>query len=275
MSHLKLAIAKAKTKKKRDLPDFDTIWQHIKILDKRSEIIPFVPNRAQAHLMQNLTGRDILLKPRQLGFSTLIRALHESKAMTTTSRLATLAHDADTTGMLRRMSRRMWEHIPERIRPLRGTDNATTTVYANTGSEVIIKTAGSTAGGRGGTLSDVHGSEVAYWRDASDNMAGIMQAVPLGGNIVLESTPNGAQGWFYDTCMNALDGSGIWKLHFYQWWWNDEYQIPLEQGESLSYADDEIELIIKHNLKPSQIKWRRYKQQEIPHTFLQEYPLGS
>lgn len=273
MSHLLVATAKAKTRRKRQQRiTADYIQQHIKILDKQQQLIPFAPNRVQAHLAQNLTGRDLVLKSRQQGVSTYIRVLHESKAMTTRSRLATLAHDQTTTNMLRRMSKRMWEHLPDTIRPDRTADNATTTMYANTGSEVMIQTAGSSAGGRGGTLTDVHGSEVAFWKNAVDNMAGIMQAVPIHGNIVLESTPNGASGWFYDTCMEALDGTGIWKLHFYEWWWADEYQLPLERDETLDYTEAEAELVRLHNLSPQQIKWRRYKMKELPHTFKQEYP---
>lgn len=273
MSQLMIQLAKARTAKNRQRRLTPAHLQsNFKILDKDSNLIPFTPNPAQQHLMANLTGRDIILKARQLGFSTVIRALHESKAMTDTARLATLAHDQDTTDLLRRMSKRMWEHLPDTIRPQRGTDNASTTIYNNTGSEVIIKTAGSKTGGRGGTLSDVHGSEVAFWTNARDNMAGIMQAVPIYGNVVLESTPNGASGWFYDTCVEALDGNSIWALHFYEWWWDADYQIPLDDGEILDYTDDELLLITKHNLSPEQIKWRRYKIKEIPHTFLQEYP---
>lgn len=269
-----LEAVKRKTAQKRQQHTLtrDTLQPHLKILNKNNELVPFVPNKAQRHLAERLTGRDIILKARQLGFSTFVRALHETKAMTETCRLATLAHDGDTTSMLRRMSRRYWDNLPDDIRPDRGIDNATTTIYTNTGSEVIIKTAGSKAGGRGGTLSDVHGSEVAFWADASENIASIMQAVPIDGNIILESTPNGAVGWFYEECMKALSGDSVWTLHFYEWWWDDNYRLPLDKGETLTYSEDEQALVDKHGLSPDQIKWRRYKIKEIPHKFAQEYP---
>ena len=270
MSQFKLELARRHAQKRQAQPD--TIQKHLKILDKRNRLVPFTLNKAQQHLIDNLTGRDIIVKARQLGFSTVIRATHETKAMTQTARLATLAHDQNTTNLLRRMSRRFWENLPDSVRPNRSMDNAKTTIYSNTGSEVIIQTAGSSAGGRGGTLSDVHGSEVAFWQNADDNMAGIMQAVPLDGNIVLESTPNGASGWFYEACMQALDNNSVWKLHFYEWWWNDEYNIPLLDGESLTYTDEEQYLAERYNLTPEQIKWRRYKIKELPHKFKQEYP---
>jgi hypothetical protein len=95
-----------------------------------------------------------------------------------------------------------------------------------------------------------------------------------GGNpdVVLESTPNGAQGYFYELCMEALDGNSIWALHFYPWWWDDAYRIELEPGEVIAYTEDEQRLVDKHKLSPEQIKWRRQKQKELKGLFIQEYP---
>jgi phage FluMu gp28-like protein len=116
----------------------------------------------------------------------------------------------------------------------------------------------------------MHGSEVAFWPDAERIIAGAMQ----GGSpdVVLESTPNGAQGFFYERCQEALRGDSIWKLHFYPWWWDDNYFLPLDEGEILQYTDDETRLAQKNHLTAEQIKWRRSKQRELKRFFIQEYP---
>jgi hypothetical protein len=240
------------------------------ILDKQSQLRTYTPNAAQADFLANRTGRDLVLKARQLGFSTAIQADHFLSAITRTTMAVTLAHDIPTTQKLRRMAKRFYDHLPSA--PPRGLDNATTTTYPQTGSEVTIATAGSLTVGRGGTYSHIHGSEVAFWKDAESLMAGILQGVPDSGQIVLESTPNGAQGWFYDRCMEALDGNSDWTLHFYAWWWDDAYRIPLEDGEALDYSDDERTLIAAHGLDAEQIQWRRKKQRELGRLFAQEYP---
>jgi hypothetical protein len=78
--------------------------------------------------------------------------------------------------------------------------------------------------------------------------------------------------------MEALDGNSNWRLHFYEWWWLPEYQIPLEKGEVLEYTDEEIALIERVHrtsgrlLTPEQIKWRRRKKRDLKHLFAQEYP---
>ena len=148
--------------------------------------------------------------------------------------------------------------------------NAALATYPEFDSESIIATAGSKEKGRGGAYTDFHGSEVAFWPDAEKLVAGAMQ----GGRpeVILESTPNGAQGYFYDKCMEALDGDSIWTLHFYPWWWDDEYRIELKAGERLTFDDEELNLMREHGLVPEQINWRRYKKRELRRLFSQEYP---
>lgn len=243
---------------------------HLHILDKQQRLVPYTPNRAQRHYREHQTPRDLILKSRQLGFSTEIQAQDFTAAVSGTALCATLAHDDATTQKLRRMAKRFYDHLPDGLKPPRGLDNATTTTYPATGSEVTIATAGSTAVGRGGTYNRVHGSEVAFWKDAESLMAGIMQGVPQHGVIRLESTPNGAQGWFYEKCMAALDGDSEWRLHFYPWWWDDGYALPVDAP--LTYTDDEVRLVAEHGLTPEQIAWRRAKQKELGRLFAQEYP---
>ena len=241
----------------------------LKILDKQKELIPFKWNKAQQHFHDNRTGRDLVLKARQLGFSTYIQSEMFRREVTGTRAAITLAHDNDTTQMLRRMADRFYDNCKfGDTQPVREYANAGLATYPEFDSESIIVTAGSKAKGRGGSYTDFHGSEVAFWLDAEKLIAGAMQ----GGNpdVILESTPNGAQGYFYKRCLEAIAGDGVWKLHFYPWWWEAEYKIVDEQ--EIEYTDEESKLVQAHNLTHAQIKWRRNKQKELRGLFLQEYP---
>jgi len=247
----------------------------LKILNKQKQLVPLIYNPAQAHFMKNRTGRDLILKARQLGFSTAIQGELFRRAITGTTTSMTMAHDDGTTQKLRRIQERFWEHcvLPNGQRPLRKYSNATLVTYPEFDSTCVIATAGSKEAGRGDTYTDFHGSEVAFWTDAERIMAGAMQ----GGNpdIVLESTPNGTGGWFYDKCMESLSGKSVWKLHFYPWWWDPTYQNPLDipEGDFLrTLEDDEIQLIQTHKLSLPQIAWRRQKKLELRRLFPQEYP---
>ena len=82
-------------RRKHTRPDYRA---QLKILDNQTlELIPFVWNKAQADYAENRTGRDLLLKARQLGFSTFIQAENFAEAIERTTLSATLAHDDATT----------------------------------------------------------------------------------------------------------------------------------------------------------------------------------
>lgn len=245
----------------------------LRILDKDKALIPFRYNRAQRHYNARMTRKDINLKARQLGMTTKKQGDLFKYATTTTCTTLTLTHLDATTQALRRMSDRFYENIPHPFpKPLRAYANATVTTYADTGSECIIATAGSKDSARGLTVTHAHLSEVAFWKDANDVMMAVLQSIPDSGSVMVESTPNGQQGWFYDTCMGALSGDNDWTLHFYPWWYDEGYRIALDEGEVLRYEDDEIALIRLHHLSAEQIKWRRKKIVELKDLFLQEYP---
>jgi len=247
--------------------DFARVF--LRILDKDKRLKPFVWNKAQAHFHANRTGRDLILKARQLGFSTYTQGEMFRRTVTSTQTTITLAHDAETTQKLRRMADRFYEHCKfGTIQPQRKYANATLATYPEFDSTATIATAGNVETGRGDTYTEMHGSEVAFWKDAERIVAGAMQ----GGSpiVTLESTPNGAQGFFYEKCMEALSGGGVWKLHFYPWWWDENYRITSD--EAITYTDEEKALADKHRLDQSQIRWRRLKVQELSRLFVQEYP---
>lgn len=245
----------------------------LKILNKDKDLVPFRWNRAQRHFFENRTGHDLILKARQLGFTTQIQGYFFQKAVTSTTNSLTLTNLGTATTKLRIMADRFYDYCSfGELKPARSAANATMSQFPDFGSVMAIATAGSLETGRGDTYSHFHGSEVAFWADAEHIVAGAMQ----GGNpeVILESTPNGSQGYFYDLCMEAIEGNGIWKLHFFAWWWDDGYKIALEPGEVIEPTEEEAMLMVKNSmvLEPAQLKWRRYKKKELKDFFIQEYP---
>jgi hypothetical protein len=243
----------------------------LRILDKQGQLVPLRYNATQRQYLANRTGRDLVLKARQLGISTCVQAEFFRYAVIGTAITVTLAHEDDTTQRFRRMVNRFYTNIPGDRHPARKYSNARLATYPDFDSESIIATAGNTNTGRGGMATHIHGSEIAFWKDAEALMAGLMQ----GGSpswIVLESTPNGAQGYFYTKCMEALDGNRDWALHFFPWWLDPQYKQSLADGETMNYSADEQALVERYNLTPEQINWRRVKQRELKYLFSQEYP---
>lgn len=243
----------------------------LKILDKEGRLVPLRYNIVQREYLHERGRRDLVLKARQMGISTVIQAELFRLAVIGTAITVTLAHEDQTTQRFRRMVDRFYKNMPAPYRPLRRYSNSRLATYPDFDSEAIIATAGNENTGRGGMATHIHGSEVAFWKDAEALMAGLMQ----GGNpsIVLESTPNGARGYFYQKCMEALDSHGKagWNLIVIPWWVDPEYATPLDPGEVLDYTDEEQSLVAAHGLRPEQVKWRRAKQTELKGLFYQEY----
>lgn len=255
------------------LPFEEFCARYLRIQDKAGQIVPLRLNRAQRDLVNALTGHDLVLKARQLGMSTAIQAHLFWKQMRGYARTSTLCHEDDLTATLRRMADRFYDNLSGSVQPARKYANAKVTTYPTLFSESSIATVGGLAGtrkGRGMSVTHIHGSEVAFWPDAQAVMGAALQA----GNpeIILESTPNGATGWFYERCMEALDGDGPWRLHFFPWWYDDGYRLPVPEGETLIYTGEECALADKYGLTAEQICWRRAKQRELHEMFWQEYP---
>jgi hypothetical protein len=259
-----------------DFPDF--CEQYLVIQDKYDQFVPFILNNVQRHFYETVMAsgntKHLILKARRFGFTTVIQAFNFWQSMRQASRFMSMAHDETTTQFLREMARIFYDELPRPLGVQREYNNYGQTTYDN-GSRTTIKTAGSKVGGRGGTFGGgIHASEVAFWTDARSIMSGALQAVSPDAWVFLESTPNGAQGMFYEEVQKALAGNSDFALHFYPWFTYDEYRIPLDPGETLAYTDEETALVEKHNLTPAQIKWRRRKMREpeMDVLFTQEYP---
>ena len=105
----------------------DYIEHCLKIRDKDGNLIPFRLNRPQRRLYETIrqqwaAGRPvriIILKARQMGFSTLSEAIIFWMAATATQTEALIvAHQDEATGNLFRMSKRFLEELPAPVRPM-------------------------------------------------------------------------------------------------------------------------------------------------------------
>lgn len=244
----------------------------LKIQNKEMVTLPLIYKPEQREYMRNRTSRDIILKPRQIGFSTCIQGDLCRIGWTRPSRSLTLTKDDANTKYFRAMSRFFYNNLPPDFRPTKKADNEVMTEYPIVQSFSIIQTAGNKNAGRSGTFTHIHFSEAAFVSEAEMLIASALQAGSPKW-VVVESTPNGAQGWFYEQCMKALDGDSAFKLHFFPWFSSAEYRIALSPDEHLEYTSEEEQVIAKYNLTPEQIKWRRDKIKELGiRLFIQEYP---
>lgn len=137
----------------------------------------------------------------------------------------------------------------------------------------------------------VHASEVAHWPEDSAKriIGGLLPASPPNGTFILESTPNGAAGQFYEKAMDAIAEPGMpWTVQFYPWWLEKKYSIEAYEEtlrdagvdpDQLRFAfiptAEEETLMARADLNANQILWRRMRARDLLSTgayFAQEYP---
>lgn len=261
----------------------DYIESCLKIKTKSGTVVPFRLNDAQRKLYavakrQQDAGKPvrlIILKARQLGFSTLTEGLifHACATRRNVNALI-VAHREDATANLFRMSKLFYDELPAPVKPMLRASNAQELVFENPSklrserearpglrSRIRCATAGGRGIGRSDTLQCVHLSEYAFWPDGADGkastLAGILQAVPSlpGTMVVIESTANGFED-FKERWDAAVAGENDFEPVFFAWFENPDYSMPVVPGTE--WTPEERDLKAAYQLTDEQLQWRRW-----------------
>lgn len=215
-----------------------------KIKGKIPGLIPFIFNEAQkdfANIFKRY-NRLIILKARQLGFSTLICGLFYHKTiMTPGTNTAIIGYNSELTSELLEKVKMFLSTTPENLRPTVLYNSKFEISFPKIGSKIIILPSTENVG-RGYTLHNVLCTELAMWEKAEEKMMTLEASVPIGGKIVIESTPKG-QGNLYHR-MWSSDNDYCKKE--YGWWWG--------------YTEEEMEI--------------QRRRMNDPQKFAQEYELA-
>lgn len=265
----------------------DPVWYtetFLWIRTKEKKVIPFLPNPIQRDFWNTIGdrwtlevglrgAREIVLKARQHGFTTWVLALFYHDTITnegTNTRI--VPHEKLAAEEMLQTIKLFWKYTPPELRPEVAYNSKYQMTFPKLNSQITIGS-GSGGEGRSFTIHNLLVTELAFWRNPSDDLPPLLETVPEDGNVIIESTPGALGDEYYQRVKAAEQGTSPYRLHVYPWWTNPKYQQPLDPGESLEpYSDEEIDLITAHNLTPEQIKWRRWKISDIgPRKFAQEY----
>lgn len=265
------------------------IENYIKIRNKEGKVVPFKLNAPQQRLydiikeqkQEKKPVRVIILKARQMGFSTLTESILFKETVTKFNRrTGIITHLASATANLFNMSKLMYDELPEDMKPSVKKSNAQELIFDNdtgTGLKSKIKcmTAGTSGVGRSDTFDNLHLSELAFWEgDVTATLTGLFQAVPNLPDtmIIIESTANGFEK-FKELWDQAINGENDFIPLFVAWWEMPEYSMPYS---GFKLTDEEEKLKELYNLTNDQLEWRRWCirnncQNDIDQ-FKQEYP---
>jgi hypothetical protein len=254
------------------------------IQDKLGEVVLFKLNEAQNTLLEDLHFLNIILKARQMGFSTFILILALDCCLFNSNFAAGLVADTidNAKGLLKRI-KFAYERLPAEIKavvPIK-TDNAYEILFGNdSGVEVGVSL-------RSGTKNFIHVSEYgkicAKAPDkAKEIKSGTLNTIAPRQLVFIESTAEGRAGDFYDKTQQARSlvdakktlGDLDYRFHFFPWWRDKTYQVATEHlitEEDAKYFED---LKAEHgvDLTKPQMWWYAAKKVEQGDDMWKEYP---
>ncbi|EIY1910827.1 terminase [Klebsiella pneumoniae] len=255
-----------------------------KIKDKNGKCVTFKMTPEQLEYFDGMHDRNVILKARQLGFTTEVCIIQLDLAIFHKKECALIAHSLpDAERLFRNKTQFAYQRMPDDIKLANPLVKETTSEYVFAkGGSVTVSTSF-----RGGTLYSLHVSEFgkicAKWPEkAKEIVTGAFEAVPLGGVITLESTAEGRAGYFYDYCSEAekamLQGKELsnldWKFFFFSWWKNPQYAIDPVEPLPARLLEYFAEMEAKHSVvvNERQKAWYYAKEKTLGDDMKREYP---
>lgn len=254
----------------------DVLQTALNVKTKSAKVVPFNPFRTQRLYFERMGLRNVIVKPRQVGMSTGNLGILSILAATTPN-LNTLVvtHREDATSSFRQTIKDniAWLNEITGWNNQIGVDNENQLEIKTQDSSFFFGSSRAPGIGRSRTIQMMLASEVAHWEgeNPGQELAGMTESIPDRGLIIIESTPNGAAGPFYETY--KASGGGYVK-HFFPWFIEPSRRLPL-YGKELHLTPEEQLLVTMHSLDHEQIAWRRWKWEDLASKglyFLQEYP---
>ena len=255
------------------------------ITDKQGKKVRFRMTDEQIEYFEGMHTRNIILKARQLGFTTECCIIQLDAALFESAKCALIAHTLnDAKRLFREKVKYAYDNLPAEIRAANPASNdAAGELVFSKGGSLYVSTSF-----RGGTLRFLHVSEFGkicakFPHKAREIVTGAFEAVATDCFVTIESTAEGRAGYFFDYSQSAerqqLAGVPLglldWKFFFFSWWKNKAYWLdPNDVVIPQRLADYFNELHAKHGIitNAGQRAWYAAKEKTLGDDMKREYP---
>lgn len=253
-------------------------FKFLHVFDKEAaKLVPFVLNDAQEELLDVLLANKlvVVVKARQLGVSTLIRAYFLWKAFCEEepTKHAIISYTRDSADHLHSIDKGFYSSLPKPLQRKLSKSSARTLQFNDTGAELRSFTAGGKGGAtRSFTFSSAHISEFAFFDEQDELLANTIASVG-DGQVVIETTTNGPGDTYHRLCMGAPENG--WKLCFFPWHKHKPYYKKSMFGQNgvPPMTGEEIGIMQELGVNKGQMYWRRTQISSMGiEKFTREYP---
>jgi len=255
------------------------------IKDKQGKKVKFKLNWAQEHYRKQIHYFNVILKARQLGFSTFTLIDFLDTCLFNSNQAAGVIADTKDSAedLFDNKVKFAYDNLPDSIKKARTAEqDSARKLTFNNGSSFTVGTSL-----RGGTyqmlLVSEYGKISAKFPDkAREIKTGALNTIEAGQLIVVESTAEGKGGEFFELCETARKFKGEAKeltrldpkFHFYAWFDNPEYKLTDDETASTVIPKD-TELYLSNlgaELTLNQKAWYAAKEKIMGDDMRREYP---
>lgn len=267
----------------------DRVWRLnnlYMVVNEDGELVKFKLRPAQEKLLRSLHYRNIVLKARQLGFTTFICLfLLDYALFNRNMNIGIVAHTQTDASTIFRKVKVAWDSFPEPIKnyfALNTTGDSKVEYEFSNGSIMRIATSL-----RSGTYQAVlvteFGKICAHFPEkAEEIITGTLPAVPKNGLVFIESTAEGEGGHFWEMCMDAMESvrlkrpltSKEFKFFFFPWYQNPANNIDgdIEIPPDVTQYLDNTSMLVKVRFTQTQRNWYYLDQKIQKGKMKQEHP---
>lgn len=218
------------------------------IIDEHGKRVKFKMRAAQRKLLRDMHWRNVILKARQMGFTTFIDIFGLDLVVFNKNISAgIIAHTRDDAQMIfRDKVKYPYDNLPDflkKIRPAVKNDAGELRLRGNSGMRVGTSM-------RSGTMQFLHISEYGplcarYPKRAQEVKTGSIPAVHAGSFLFIESTARGNEGEFYEIAQKSRHdterygraggrmGDLSFRFHFFPWYEHPSYQLSVLDKEDV------------------------------------------
>jgi len=254
-----------------------------KIVDKQGNSIPFKLNRVQSDVLDNLHNRNLILKARQLGMSTFSVLYMLDKALFNNNLSCGIV--SYSLEHAQHIFKRIIGHALDNLSPLAKSltgivqRSAREITFVN-GSFLRVDTTL-----RGGTCQNVLVSEFGKTcarnpLKAEEVITGTLQTVPIDGQVIIESTGEGNEGYFAEMVNIAHQNNNPelspleYKLFFFDWMKEASYYMlqPVSYDIALQDYFNKLEEDQNTKITQPQRNWYAHMRSILGEKIKQEFP---
>lgn len=253
------------------------------IKDENGNKVLLKLNWAQQSLYKVIWFFNVILKARQLGFTTFIMIYFLDACLFNSNHAAgVIAHTKDDAqDLFDNKVKFAYDNLPDWLKQLRSaqTDTAKRLVFSN-GSSFTVGTSLRSGTYQKLLISEFGKISAKYPDKAREVKTGALNTVAIGQQIFIESTAEGKTGEFYDIVTEARNllaqSKELTRLeprfHFYAWFDNPRYRMNDDETKITIISKEIAEYLESFDLDANQKAWYAVKAKIMKDDMKREYP---